>query len=177
MNLFELFSNCVFKLIKGNHGLFPVVACNKNALVVFNVARSKLDSYGNALHLIFRVFPAGAVVAVIKLDSDVCSLEPCFKLPCLFKYACLVLSNGNNNRLNGSDRRRKNKTVVVAVGHDDCADKSCCHAPGGLVRIFKLVFAALILNAESLCKAVAEVMRGSGLESLSIVHERFNRIG
>ena len=36
-----------------------------------------------------------------------------------------VLSNGNDDDLYGGDARRKNKTVVVAMGHDNAADDAC----------------------------------------------------
>ena len=44
------------------------------------------------------------------------------------------------------------------------------------MNILKLVFFVCILNTEGFCKAVAEVMAGSRLQSLSIVHQRLDCI-
>lgn len=99
-----------------------VIAPYRHAYAVFNVARADLDAERNALHLVLRAFPAEAVVAEVDLCADACRLERVVKLGCLFGDAFFMLSNGNDYDLYRSDARRKNETVVVAVGHDYAAD-------------------------------------------------------
>ena len=63
------------------------------------------------------------------------------------------------------------------MGHDNCADKTGRNAPRGLVRVFKLVVAAGELYAESLCKAVPEIVGGACLQSLAVVHHSLDSVG
>ena len=88
-----------------------------------------------------------------------------------------MLLCGNDYNLDRSNVGRKNKSVVVAVGHDDSADKTGGNAPGSFKRGVKLVVAAGELNVKSFCKAVAEEMGSSGLKSFTVVHHSFDGIG
>ena len=82
-----------------------------------------------------------------------------------------MLCNRNNDCLNRCNGRRKNKAVVVAVSHNNSADKSCRCSPRCLIRSFKSVVLIHILNFKCLCKAVAEIVRGSRLQCLTVVHK------
>ena len=110
------------QLGKRNGDFFAVIASYCHAYAVFNIARTDLDTEGNTLHLVLCALPAKAVVAEVDLRTDACRLERIVKLGGLFGDAFLMLSNGNDYDLYGSDARRKNETVVVAVGHDYAAD-------------------------------------------------------
>ena len=50
----------------------------------------------------------------------------------LFQNARLVHGDGQDDDLHGRDLRRQDEAVIVAVGHDDCADHTRGGAPGGL---------------------------------------------
>ena len=54
--------------------------------------------------------------------------------------------------------------------HDQCTDQTGGHAPAGLVRICQLVVLAGELNAECLGEAVPEIVGGSALKRLAVVH-------
>ena len=127
-----LFEHCCDRfnnIFKSNVFLFTVVTCADNALVVLDILGSELDSYRNALHFVFGELPAGRVVAVIDLYSYACGFELLSDLICHIKNALFVLLDRNDNCLNGCNCRGKNKSAVVAVGHDNCTDKTCCNAP------------------------------------------------
>ena len=61
--------------------------------------------------------------------------------------------------------------------HDDRADQTGGHAPGGLINIFQLIVFIRKLDAEGFCKAVSEVVAGAGLKRLSVVHKSLDGIG
>ena len=77
----------------------------------------------------------------------------------------------------GATAGGEHKAVVVAVGHDNGTDNAGGHSPGCLVRIAKLVFTVGKLDSEGLGKAVAEIMAGSALKSLAVVHHGLYGIG
>ena len=87
-----------------------------------------------------------------------------------------MLSNGNDNDLYGSYSRRKNESAVVAVSHDNCADETGRNAPACLVGVNALVFLICVLNVESLCETVTEVVRCSCLKCLAVVHESLDSV-
>ena len=61
--------------------------------------------------------------------------------------------------------------------HDQRTDQTGRHTPGGLVNIFQLIILIRKLNTEGFCKAIAEVVARTGLQCLTIMHQRFNCIG
>ena len=88
-----------------------------------------------------------------------------------------MLSNGDDSHLNGCYLRRKDKSVIVSVGHDDSAYHTGRNAPGGLVRIANLVLTVGVGYIKRSCKAVAEIVRGATLKSNAVVHHRLNGVG
>ena len=152
------------------------MTCYYYALVLLDILGAYLNSERNTLHLVLSKLPAGRVVAVIDLYSDACCLEDICHLVSLVENALLELLDRNDNCLNGCYCGRKNKSVVVAVGHDNCADKTGGHAPRSLVRIYLLIVLVGEHDIECLCKTVAEIVGGSCLESLAVVHKCLNTV-
>ena len=85
--------------------------------------------------------------------------------------------DGDNYRLNGRDVRRQAKSALIAVRHNDSAYHAGGSTPRGLVRI--LVRAVLVeeLYIERFGEVSAEVVRGTRLQTLAVVHHRFHRVG
>ena len=77
----------------------------------------------------------------------------------------------------GAIRRRKNQTAVVTVYHDDRTDHTGRHTPGSLMYILQCVVLICKLDAKCLCKAVAEVVAGTGLQCLAVMHQGLDGIG
>ena len=148
----------------------------EHALSVFDIAGTYLKAKGYALHLVFRILPAGAVFGIVELNSDSCLLERRFKLARLVEHALFVLCYGNDYNLDGCYLGRKHKSVVVAVRHNNRADKSRRHAPRGLVRNGALVFFIRIFDTEGFCKAVAEIVRRTCLKRLTVMHKCLDSI-
>ena len=168
--------NLGFKLVKGNEIFFSVITANKYALILSNITGADFKAERNALHFIFRKLPAGGIFAVVKLYTAEFS-KTVFNCVRSFKNALFMLGGGDDYDLNGCDIRRKNKTVVVAVGHYYGADKAGGNSPGGFKRRMQLVITAGKLNAECFCKSVAEIVRGSGLKRFAVVHHCFDSVG
>ena len=84
---------------------------------------------------------------------------------------------GHHDDLDGGDLRGQHQAVVVAVGHDDAADQTGGHAPGGLVRIDPLVVGVGEGDVEGAGEAVAEVVGGAGLQGLAVMHHALDGVG
>ena len=114
--LFDVFT----KSVEGYKRLFASIAADNYALVLFDILRADFNSYGHALHLVLRELPAGSVITVVKLYSKAL-FELVLKGVSLVEHALLMLGDGDNRNLNGRDLRRQNKSVVVAVNHNQRA--------------------------------------------------------
>ena len=87
-----------------------------------------------------------------------------------------MLSDRDDHNLNRSDCRRQNQAVVVAVGHDDAADQTGGNTPRSLVRGLRFVLTVLELDFKGFGKVVAEVVGGTCLQALAVVHHRFDGV-
>ena len=87
-----------------------------------------------------------------------------------------MLSDGNDDYLNRRYHRGQDKTVVVAVGHDDAAYDAGGQAPAGLMGIGLLVVFVGKGDVERAGEAVAEIVAGSGLERLVVVHHALDGV-
>ena len=67
--------------------------------------------------------------------------------------------------------------VVVAVGHNDAADQTGGHAPGGLVGIGLLIVLIGELDVKRLAEAIAEIVGGTGLQRLPVMHHALDGVG
>ena len=61
--------------------------------------------------------------------------------------------------------------------HDNGTNQTCRHAPGSLMTVFQCIILVCILDSKCFGKAVAEIVARAGLERLSIMHQRFDRVG
>ena len=167
----------ILQAVQRDEALLAVVAADKHALVLLDILRAQLQTQRNALHLIFRKFPAGALLGLVDLHTQTGGLQAGGNLPGLVQHALLVHGNGDYNDLNRRDLRRKDKPAVVAVGHNDAADQARRNAPGGLERERLPVVLIRKVDIERFGKAVAEVMRRSCLQGLAVMHHALNGIG
>ena len=71
----------------------------------------------------------------------------------------------------------KYQTVVVAVGHDECAHEACGDAPAGSPGIFFLVLLVNELNVEGTSEVLSEEVAGTALQCLTVLHHGFDGIG
>ena len=88
-----------------------------------------------------------------------------------------MLGNRDNDQLCRRDARRQNQSVVVAVYHDDAPDQTGRYAPGGVVWVSLFIITVQVGNVKGLGKMLSEVMGSTGLQSLSVMHQRFHGIG
>ena len=63
------------------------------------------------------------------------------------------------------------------MGHDDGADQTGGDTPRGLVDVLLLIVLIGELNVESLGEAVTEVVGGTGLQCLTVVHQSLDAVG
>ena len=88
-----------------------------------------------------------------------------------------MLGNRHYHYLYGSYGGRKHQPVVVAVSHDDGAYQPRGDSPGGLVRRSYFILPVGKAYVKRPCKAVPEVVGGSCLERLAVMHKRLYGIG
>jgi len=89
----------------------------------------------------------------------------------------LIGADGKDCRLHGGDPGRKDKTVVVGVGHDDRSDKTGGNAPARGPCILEITVLVLELDVEGPGEILAEEMARSGLKGFSVAHHGFAGIG
>ena len=165
------------QVLKLYDGLLAVVAADQYALAVLDVARADLQAKREALHLVLGELPARAVLREVDLNADTGLLERLVQLICLVHDARLVCRDRDDNELEGRNLGRQHQALVVAVGHDDSADKTGRYTPGGLVHVLQRIVLIGILHIECTGKAIAEVVRGARLQRLAVVHHSLDRIG
>ena len=165
------------QLIQRDGRLFAVVTADGNADIVLDVAGTELEPQGNALHLILGALPAEAVVREIGLCADAGGLNPPEQLLRLFGDTRLMGGDRDQNDLDGGNLRGENQAVVVAVGHDHRPDHTGRGTPGGLEGVLKLVVAPGKGDVIGAGELVAEVMGGSALQGLVVLHHAFHRVG
>ncbi len=173
----ELLGNCLLQIFQLDHDLFPVGTANDDALALFQITGTAFHTKGHTLHLILGALPAHRVVGVVQLGTETGLDQAVLQRICCIQNAGLVLGNGQDHHLGGSDLGRQHQAVVVAVGHDDAADETGGHTPGGLVGIGLLVVLVGELNLKCLGEAVTEVVGGTGLQSLAVMHHALDGVG
>ena len=119
----------LFQLFQLDDGLLAVVPAHQNALAVFQISRAALHPQRHALHLVFGALPAHGVVGIVHLHPESGVHQTLFQLRRRFQNAGLVLSDGQNDDLNGGDLGGQNQSVIIAVGHDHRADHPGRAAP------------------------------------------------
>src|SRR5438094_1297096 len=100
---------------------------------LLDVLRTDFDAQRHASKLPFREFPSGTFVALIERHAD--AGRPQLLLNLLrfgqHRFAPVVAADGHDDDLVWRHARRQDQTAVVAVRHDDAADESRRHTPGG----------------------------------------------
>ena len=88
-----------------------------------------------------------------------------------------MLGNRQNHHLDGGNLGRQHQAVVVTVGHDDAANETGGHAPGGLEGVDTLVVLIGKGDVKCLGEAIAEVVGSTCLQSLLIMHHALDGVG
>ena len=164
-----------FQILQTYLDLFTGIPSADHAAACFDILGADLHADRNAAHLLLGEFPARALVGIVHLHAE--AAETVAQGVGHFQNALLLLLNGDDHDLHGRHSGRKHQTGVVSMYHDDRADQTGGHAPGGLINIFQLVVLIRKLNAEGLGKAVSEIVAGAGLQRLSVVHQSLDSIG
>ena len=154
-----------------------VVTADRDTGIVLNIPGTKLETKGDALHLILCALPAEAVIGEVSFGADAERGYLLQKFLCFLADTGLMSGNRDDNDLDRSDFGRENQPVVVAVGHDDRADHSCGGTPGGLEGILKLVVPPGEGDIISTGELITEVVGGRALQRLVVLHEALNGIG
>ena len=134
LNLIQQFFHLLVDLIQRHHRLLMGISAHQHCLAVLNISRADFHADRNSSHLRLAELPARALVGVVHFHPEIG--QSLLQLKCLVQHARLLLLNGNDHHLYGSDGRGKHQTVVVAVNHDDGSDQTGGHAPGSLMDIF-----------------------------------------
>ena len=165
------------QLRQGNYDLLAGIATDNHSLICLDILRSNLDTYRDTLHLLLRELPARALVRIVYLHLKACLQQGGLQLVSLIQNTFLMLGNGDNHHLGRRDPRRQNQSAVIAVNHDDSSNQTGSHTPGCLMYILQGVVFCCILNVKCLCEAIAEVVAGTGLQRLAVMHQRLDGIG
>ena len=70
MNSLQQFGYFAFQFVQRNKGLFAVVAANDNALVLFDILWTDLQTKRNTLHLVLSKLPAWRVVGDVNVGAE-----------------------------------------------------------------------------------------------------------
>ena len=88
----------------------------------------------------------------------------------------VTLRDRYDDNLDRREFRRQYESVVVGVGHDEGTDESGRDTPRGSPYVLGLIILIQIGDLE-LGEVLAEKMRGTALQSLSVLHHRLDGIG
>ena len=124
------------------------ISARDHDLTVIYVARADFKTHGNAFHFPLVEFPARRLISVVEHNSHTCVAESGCDFLRLFGDAFFVRGNGNDDDLVRRDFRGKFETALVAVRHDECADKTGGSAPTRLIGVFELSVFVEIFNIE-----------------------------
>ena len=122
------FAYPAYNIIEGNFDLLPCIPADENALACLDVLGTDLETKRISSHLCLGEFPSGSLVGIVNLDS--CNFRKLIpEFISLVENAFLLLLDGNDAKLYGSNPGRKYKSLVVSVNHDERTDESGGHAP------------------------------------------------
>ena len=159
------------------HGLLlTVVTANHNRLSVCQIPGTNLDTHGDTAHFLLGELESGGLVRSVHLHADSLGQLLLKRIRCL-KNSFLLLLDRDDHHLSGRYLRRQNQTVVVTVYHDHRTDETGSHTPAGLMNIFQSIVLIRVLYTEGLSEAVTEVVAGSGLQRLTVMHQSLDGIG
>ena len=164
------------KLLNRCGNLFACISAHDHCHTIFDILRSKLNTHRNSAHLLLREFPSRALLGIVEFHAKSALCKCFFNLVCFFQNALLLLTDRNDHNLRRCNMRRKHQSAVVAVYHDDRSDHTGRHTPGSLMNVFQLVIFVCKLNAECLCKSIAKIVAGTGLQCFSVMHQGLDRV-
>ena len=175
LHLFQDLVRFFLQLLQAHLDLFTGIPSADHAAACLDILGADLHADRDAAHLLLGEFPSGALVRIVHLHPE--AAEAVAQSISHFQNALFFLLDGDDHDLHGRYSGRKHQAGVVAVHHDDRADETGGHTPGGLVHIFQLIVLIRELDAEGFGKAISEIVAGAGLQSLSVVHQSLNGIG
>ena len=185
---------CVLDIGQERHHTFGQAVLRHKALAVaagdvtagqgngalFDVFGTDLDAHGYAFDFPFVEFEAGGeVLALVDFESN-------RTLPaggdafdgihheCFF---CIVFVNGHNDDLDGGETWRHDEAVVVAVGHDECADEAGADTPAGGPGELDGVGLVGERDVERFGEVLPQVVRRACLQGAAVLHHGFDAVG
>ena len=167
----------VLNAIQRDEGLLAVVPAHQYALVLLYVLGAQFQPEGHALHLVLGKLPAGGIVRSVHLYPEPGRSQPVRHCLVGLNHAFFMLGYGDNDDLDGGDAGGQHQAAVVPVGHNNAADHAGRHAPGGLEGVMGLVVLAGEGDVKGLGEAVPEVVAGTALKGLLVVHHALHSVG
>jgi len=161
--------------------LLAIVSRGKHTLSGRDVTRADLDTYRYALLLPLGILPAGThLVSIVDDDPAGDRLERCRQLVRDLAGGALlfiVLPDRHDDRLGAGDTRRQYQSVVVTVAHDHAADDARRHTPARRPDVVHRTFTILKGHVEGAGEVLAQVVAGSRLQRLVVLHHRLDAEG
>ena len=135
----------------------------------------------HATHLVFGELEARShVVGGVHFDADAEGLELVCNGVNLLEdgiQLLLLFEDRHDSHLDRSQMRRQDESVVVGVGHDECAHQSRRDAPGRSPYILGFVLFGEERHVERLGEILSQEMAGTGLQRLAVLHHGFDAVG
>ena len=123
------------QILQSYLGLLSGITAADHTLACLDILRPDLHTNRITSHLSLCELEAGGLVTVIYLDTEILR-QAVSQLIRLVENAFLFLHNGHNADLDRCYTGRNHQTFVITVYHDQCADQTGGHTPGGLMYIF-----------------------------------------
>ena len=177
LNIVKKFRDAFFKIFPNNIDLLSGVPANYFDLSGRIFLLSELQAKRYAL-LEMEEKPVARAKMLLSVDPDKASAKDLVQRRLEFfglgyydlVEFCRICRDGYNDSLGRSYPRRQNKTVVVRVGHDQCADKAHRYSPAGRMCKVHLSVFILELYVECLREILAQIMARTRLKRFFVAH-------
>ena len=156
-----------------------VAACQGDR-ALFDVFGADFDAHGHALDFPFVELKARSeVFALVDFEADRALPAGGDALDGVHHEGFLgvVFVNGDDDDLDGGQARWHNQTVVVAVGHDECADEARADAPAGGPGELDGIGLVGERDVEGFGEVLAQVVGRAGLQGATVLHHGFDAVG
>ncbi|MPM68296.1 hypothetical protein SDC9_115227 [bioreactor metagenome] len=177
MDVIQYFPDLLGQAIHRYRKFLKSIPSHCSNLILFNILRTYFKSEGHTLHFPIVKLPARAVgIPVIHFNSEVLCQFALYFIS-LIQYAFLMECYRQDNNLNRCNPRRHHQPSVISMHHYDATYQSGGYAPGGAPAVFSYPVLIKELYIKHLCKILPQIMRGSCLQSLAVMHHSFHGIG
>jgi prolyl-tRNA synthetase len=168
-------------LAKIDEKVAGIVAKLKSMGISVKYDNAHHQTNGNTLHLIVgkleaRTFVVGIVVLHGNTHRFQLGNNACHFLVNLSQHL-RILVDRYDDYLYRSQVRRKYQTVVIGMRHDKRSHQTGGNTPGGSPNILQLVLLIDELYIERLGEVLSQEVGSTALQSLSVLHHRFDGVG